>query len=268
MLPILMSDLVKCLSSPMALIRQRAALALGGIVQGLFDWEEEEEVSAADSAKELDLSVAHDARKAISEALVETFDLERNAKNAMILKNIKDIISQFGPESPATAGRPGDTPHWAFSVLASLVTLLERNFFACQAVHTAVVTCARTALNAKKAVIRSAGGLLWGCVVWSWKRYDAQDASRGASQQSVMNEKIMAQVVVENVGFGVVATLLESKARDDAIGARRLRRACRAVRNMVEEHCSGAPELLARLLSIEESPSAPSTPMAIDRKCE
>ncbi|QRW05501.1 hypothetical protein RhiLY_04500 [Ceratobasidium sp. AG-Ba] len=266
MLPILMSDIVKCLASPMPLIRQRAALALGGIVQGLFDWEEEEEVTAADAKKPLDLSAIHEVRKEISEALVETFDLEKNAKNAMILKHIKDILSQFGPESSAVAGRAGDTPHWAFSVLASLVTLVERNFFACQTVHTSVVTCARIALNAKKASIRSAGGLLWGCVVWAWKRYDGSDGSRGESQESLVNEKIMAQVVVENIGFGVVAALLDAKDRSEAVAARRLRRACRCVRNMVEEHCPGSAELLGRLLSIEEAPSEPISSMALDRK--
>ncbi|KAG8746012.1 hypothetical protein FRC10_006351 [Ceratobasidium sp. 414] len=267
MLPILMSDLVKCLASPMPVIRQRAALALGGIVQGLFDWEEEEEVSAADSKKPLDLSAVHQARKDISEAIVDTFNLEKNAKNAMILKNIKDILGQFSPESPASAGRVGDTPHWAFSVLASLVTLVERNFVACHALHTSVVTCARIALNAKKASIRAAGGLLWGCVVWAWRRYDAHDESRGESQDSLMNEKIMAQVVVENIGIGVISSLLETKGRSEAVAARRLRRACRCMRTMVEERCSRAPELLGRLLSTEESPDTSAiTSMAIDRK--
>ncbi|KAG9125150.1 hypothetical protein FRC07_008788 [Ceratobasidium sp. 392] len=266
MLPILMSDLVKCLSSFMPLIRQRAALALGGIVQGLFDWEEEEEVSAADAKRTLDLSAVYETRKEISEALVDTFDLEKNAKNAMILKSIKDILGQFNPESATGTVRAGDTPHWAFSVLASLVTLVERNFFACEALHTSVVTCARIALNAKKAAIRSAGGLLWGCVVWAWKRYDAHDESRGESEESLLNEKIMAQVVVENIGFGVVASLVETKDRSKVVMARRLRRACRCVKNMVEERCPGAPELLGRLLSVEESPSTPTASMATDRR--
>ncbi|KAG8753849.1 hypothetical protein FRC12_011396, partial [Ceratobasidium sp. 428] len=266
MLPILMSDLVKCLSSPMPIIRQRAALALGGIVQGLFDWEEEEEVSAADLKKPLDLSAVHAARKEISEALLDTFDLEKNAKNAMLLKNVKDILSQFSPEASIVGVRAGDTPHWAFSVLASLVTLLERNFFACNALHTSVLTCGRIALNAKKAAIRTAGGLLWGCVVWAWKRYDAQDESRGESEESMKNEKIMAQVVVENIGFGVVAALLETKDRSEVVATRRLRRVCRCVKSMVEERCWGAPELLGRLLSTEESPSASATPATIERK--
>lgn len=267
-LPILMSDIVKCLASPMALIRQRSALALGGIVQGLFDWEEEEEVTAADSKKELDLSPIHNARKAISESLVEVFDLQTNAKNAMILKTMKDILSQFGPEPPAAALRAGDSPHWAFSVLASLVTLLEQRFFECEALHSTVVTCARIALNAKKAAIRSAGGLLWGCVVWAWKRFDAQDATRGESLESQKSEKVMAQVVVENVGFGVVASLIGTKERTDEVGARRLKRACRAVKNMVDENCPGAPELLARLLSVEEAPQNSTNSIAVDRKCK
>ncbi|KAG8714625.1 hypothetical protein FRC08_011665 [Ceratobasidium sp. 394] len=77
----------------------------------------------------------------------------------------------------------------------------------------------------------------------------------------------MAQVVVENIGFGVVLSLLETKGLSAAVAARRLRRACRCVKTMVEERCAGAPELLGRLLSVEESPSASAaTPMAIDRK--
>lgn len=267
-LPILMSDIVKCLASPMALIRQRAALALGGIVQGLFDWEEEEEVTAADSQKELDLSPIHNARKGIAAALLETFDLQANAKNAMILKSAKDILAQFGPEPPAAALRAGDSPHWAFSVLASLVTLLEQRFFECEAMHTTVIACARIVLNAKRASIRSAGGLLWGCVVWAWKRFDADDLSHGESAESLKSEKVMAQVIVENAGFGVVASLLGSNGRTDDVGVRRLKRVCRAVKSMVDENCPGAPELLARLLAVEETPKVEGSLMAIDRKCE
>lgn len=267
LLPTLIEDIIRCLASPMMLVRQRAALSLGGIVQGLFDWEAEEEVSATDSEKPLDLSRIHDVRKAISEALVEAFDLQKNSKNAAMLKTIKEILSQFSPDSTPAAVRAGDTPHWALSVLASLITLLERNFFMCGAVHTAVVTCARIVLNSKKAAIRAAGGLLWSCVVWSWKRFDTHDPSRGESDESLTNEKIMAQVVVEHVGFGVVASLMATLDRADAVKSRRVRRIARSVRNMIEENVTGAPELLARLLSNEDVPST-ATPMSIDHKRE
>lgn len=266
LLPALIGDIIRCLTSPMVLIRQRAALSLGGIVQGLFDWEEEEEVSANDSGKALDLTPISEIRKAISEAVVDAFDLQKNSKNAVMLKTIKDILSQFGPDSSTQLAKPGDTPHWALSVLASLVTLLERNFFLCEAMHTAVVACARIVLNAKKAAIRSAGSLLWSCVVWAWKRFDAQDSTRGEGADSLVNEKIMAQVVVEHVGFGVVASLMGALDRPDAVKARRVRRIARSVRNMIEENCTGAPELLARLLSPEDSSTPSANPMAIDRK--
>ncbi|KAF8761915.1 hypothetical protein RHS01_00819 [Rhizoctonia solani] len=218
MLPALIGDVIRCLSSPMMLIRQRAALSLGGIVQGLFDWEEEEEVSSNDAGRTFDPTPIHE--------------------NAVMLKAIKDIISQFGPEPSAQGPRVGDTPHWAFSVLASLVTLLERNFFKCGAVHTAIATCAMIAFNAKKAAIR---------------------------EESLKNEKLIAQVVVEHVGFGVVAALMGALDRSEAVKNRRLRRIARTVRAMITENCAGAPELFARLLGDEDA-SVESNSLAIDRK--
>ncbi|CCO29404.1 hypothetical protein BN14_03416 [Rhizoctonia solani AG-1 IB] len=265
MLPTLVGDVIRCLSSPMALIRQRAALALGGITQGLFDWEEEEEVLSNDAGRTFDPTPIHEARRAISEAVLDAFDLQTGTKNAVMLKVIKDIISQFGPDATTQATRPGDTPHWAFSVLASLVTLLERNFFKCGAMHTAVATCAMIAFNAKKAAIRAAGGLLWSCVIWAWKRFDEHDPTRGEGEESLKNEKLIAQVVVEHVGFGVVAALMGALDRSEAVRARRLRRATRTVRAMITENCAGAPELFARLLGDEDS-SVSSNSFAIDRK--
>ncbi|CAE6395735.1 unnamed protein product [Rhizoctonia solani] len=265
MLPALIGDVIRCLSSPMILIRQRAALALGGIAQGLFDWEEEEEVLSNDAGRTFDPTPIHEVRRTISEAVLNAFDLQTGAKNAVMLKAIKDIISQFGPESAAQAPRAGDTPHWAFSVLASLVTLLERNFFKCGAMHTAIATCAMIAFNAKKAAIRAAGGLLWSCVVWAWKRFDENDPTRGEGEESLKNEKLIAQVVVEHVGFGVVAALMGALDRSDAVRARRLRRVTRTVRAMITENCAGAPELFARLLGDEDS-GVSSNPLAIDRK--
>ncbi|CAE6458011.1 unnamed protein product [Rhizoctonia solani] len=265
MLPTLVADVIRCLSSPMLLIRQRAALALGGIVQGLFDWEEEEEVTSNDAGRKFDPTPINEVRRAISEAVLDSFDLQTNSKNSLMLKAIKDIISQFGPETGVQAVRPGDTPHWAFSVLASLVILLERNFFKCGAMHTAIATCAMIAFNAKKAAIRAAGGLLWSCVVWAWKRFDEHDPARGEGEDSLKNEKLIAQVVVEHVGFGVVAALMGAMDRSEAVKARRLRRVTRTVRAMITENCVGAPELLARLLANEES-STSANSMAIDRK--
>ncbi|KAG8763821.1 hypothetical protein FRC11_011892 [Ceratobasidium sp. 423] len=264
MLPSLVADVIRCLSSPMVLIRQRAALALGGIVQGLFDWEEEEEVSSNDAGRKFDPTPIHEVRRAISQAVLDAFDLQTNAKNAIMLKAVKDIISQFGPDAGPQTLRVGDTPHWAFSVLASLVTLLERNFFKCGAMHTAIATCAMIAFNAKKAAIRAAGGLLWSCVVWAWKRFDEHDPARGEGEESLKNEKMVAQVVVEHVGFGVVAALMGALDRSEAVRARRLRRVTRTVRAMITENCAGAPELFARLLTNEESSAASS--LAIDRK--
>ncbi|KDN49973.1 hypothetical protein RSAG8_01309, partial [Rhizoctonia solani AG-8 WAC10335] len=260
----MVADVIRCLSSPMALIRQRAALALGGIVQGLFDWEEEEEVASNDAGRKFDPTPINEVRRAISEAVLNAFDLQIGTKNALMLKAIKDIVSQFGPEAAAQAPRIGDTPHWAFSVLASLVTLLERNFFRCAAMHTAIATCAMIAFNAKKAAIRAAGGLLWSCVVWAWKRFDEQDPARGEGEESLKNEKMVAQVVVEHVGFGVVAALMGAMDRSETVKARRLRRVTRTVRAMITENCMGAPELFARLLADEES-SVTNT-LAIDRK--
>ncbi|CAE6528641.1 unnamed protein product [Rhizoctonia solani] len=264
MLPSMIADVIRCLSSPMVLIRQRAALALGGMVQGLFDWEEEEEVTSNDAGRKFDPTPIGEVRKAISEAILEAFDLQTGTKNAIMLKTIKDIISQFGPEPATQPPRVGDTPHWAFSVLASLVTLLERNFFRCGAMHTAIATCAMIAFNAKKAAIRAAGGLLWSCVVWAWKRFDEQDPARGEGEESLKNEKMVAQVVVEHVGFGVVAALMGAMDRSEAVKARRLRRVTRTVRAMITENCQGAPELFARLLANEES--SVSSAWSIDRK--
>ncbi|CUA76883.1 Titin [Rhizoctonia solani] len=263
-LPTMVADVIRCLSSPMVLIRQRAALALGGIVQGLFDWEEEEEVASNDAGRKFDPKPISEVRRTISEAILDAFDLQTGAKNAIMLKAIKDIISQFGPEASAQAPRAGDTPHWAFSVLASLVTLLERNFFKCGAMHTAIATCAMIAFNAKKAAIRAAGGLLWSCVVWAWKRFDEHDPTRGEGEDSLKNEKLIAQVVVEHVGFGVIAALMGAMDRSETVKARRLRRVTRTVRAMITENCAGAPELFARLLANEESTT--SSPLAIDRK--
>ncbi|KAF8679558.1 hypothetical protein RHS04_04422 [Rhizoctonia solani] len=265
MLPALIGDVIRCLSSPMMLIRQRAALSLGGIVQGLFDWEEEEEVSSNDAGRTFDPTPIHEVRRKISEVVLEAFDLQTGGKNAVMLKAIKDIISQFGPEPSAQGPRVGDTPHWAFSVLASLVTLLERNFFKCGAVHTAIATCAMIAFNAKKAAIRAAGGLLWSCVVWAWKRFDEHDSTRGEGEESLKNEKLIAQVVVEHVGFGVVAALMGALDRSEAVKNRRLRRIARTVRAMITENCAGAPELFARLLGDEDA-SVESNSLAIDRK--
>ncbi|KAJ1311252.1 hypothetical protein OPQ81_009750 [Rhizoctonia solani] len=266
MLPALIGDVIRCLSSPMVLIRQRAALALGGIVQGLFDWEEEEEVTSNDAGRKFDPTPIHEVRRAISEAVLEAFDLQTGAKNAIMLKTIKDIISQFGPDAGAQTLRVGDTPHWAFSVLASLVALLERNFFKCGAMHTAIATCAMIAFNAKKAAIRAAGGLLWSCVVWAWKRFDEHDPALGEGEESLKNEKMVAQVVVEHVGFGVVAALMGAlDNRSEAVRARRLRRVTRTVRAMISENCVGAPELFARLLTNEESNTS-SNALTIDRK--